>query len=221
MRFLGWPGRAHLLEAWGLSLLNGVWFLVVYGGCDRLTARRTLRVPVHVPAELTIPLVPWTIVLYMSIYLLFLLGPFVLRERAEFRALIGTLASIILVAGICFLLFPASLAFPSPADGELGIWASLFHLADRANLDYNLAPSLHVALSVACVAAFARHAHGIGKGLLWAWAASIAVSTVLTHQHHLLDVASGWLLAILAPHGYRLLKEAASMRRGAQVEPTP
>ncbi|HET9301110.1 MAG TPA: phosphatase PAP2 family protein [Candidatus Polarisedimenticolaceae bacterium] len=217
MRFLGWPGLTRLLEAWCLSLLNFVWFVLVYGGCDRLTARRTLRVPVHVPAELTIPLVPWTIVLYMSIYLLFILGPFVLRERAEFRALIGTLASIILVAGICFLLLPASLAFPSPADGELGIWAPLFHLADRANLDYNLAPSLHVALSVACVAAFARHARGIGKGLLWAWAAAIAVSTVLTHQHHLLDVAGGWLLAILAPRGIPLLQGAAPTWRRAQV----
>ena len=221
MRFLGWPGRAHLLEAWGLSLLNAAWFVLVYGGCDRLTALRALRVPVHVPAELAIPLVPWTIVLYMSIYLLFVLGPFVLRERTEFRALIGTLASIILVAGICFLLFPSSLAFPSPTEAQLGIWAPLFGFADRANLTYNLAPSLHVAVSVACVAAFAHHAGKLGKTLLWAWAAAIAVSTVLTHQHHLLDVASGWLLAILAPHGYPLLNEAASTRRRAQVESAP
>jgi hypothetical protein len=29
------------------------------------------------------------------------------------------------------------------------------------------------------------------------WAVMIAASTVLIHQHHLLDVATGWLLALV------------------------
>jgi len=32
---------------------------------------------------------------------------------------------------------------------------------------------------------------------LWSWAAMIAASTVLIHQHHVLDVATGWLLALI------------------------
>ena len=36
--FLAWPGWRHLVVAWALSLANGVWFGLVFIGCDWLTA---------------------------------------------------------------------------------------------------------------------------------------------------------------------------------------
>jgi membrane-associated phospholipid phosphatase len=195
--FLAWPGWAHLRYAALLSLANTLWFVLVYGGMDSLTARRSFRVPVHFPAELAIPFVPAMTLFYMSIYLLFWMAPFVLRTRREFRALVITMAAAIFCGGIGFLLFPADLAFAPPREEELGIWAGMFHLADKLNLTYNLLPSLHVAFAVICVAIFSARAPATGKVLLWFWAAMVAASTVLIHQHHLLDVATGWLLALV------------------------
>ncbi len=195
-RFIGWPGWPFLRFAWLLSAANGVWFALVYGCCDSLTARRSLRVPIHLPVELAIPLIPGAVVIYMSIYLLFLAGPFIVRERREFTAVIRALALATLIGGVGFLLIPARAAFAPP--GDLGIWAGLFHFADRLNLDHNMVPSLHVALSVCCVSAFARSATPRGRGLLWIWAAAIAASTLLTHQHHLVDVLSGWGTGMVA-----------------------
>jgi membrane-associated phospholipid phosphatase len=194
--FLAWPGWAHLRYAGLLSLANAIWFAAIYGGADALTAHRSFRVPVHCTAELRIPFVPAMTVAYMSLYLLFLLAPFVLRTRREFRAAVFTLAVIIACGGIGFLLFPAQLAFAPPQEGELGAWVGLYHFADALNLTYNLLPSLHVAFAVACVAIFSPRASGTGKALLWSWAILIAASTVLIHQHHVLDVATGWLLAV-------------------------
>jgi membrane-associated phospholipid phosphatase len=193
--FLAWPGWAHLRYAALLSFANTLWFVLVYSGMDALTARRTFRVPVHFPTELAIPFVPAMTLFYMSIYMLFWMAPFVLRTRREFRALVITLAIVIFCGGIGFLLFPADLAFAPPREEDLGIWAAMFHLADKLNLTYNLLPSLHVAFAVICVAIFAARASLVGKVLLWFWAAMVAVSTILIHQHHLLDVATGWLLA--------------------------
>ena len=195
--FLVWPGWAHLRYAGLLSLANTLWFVLVYGGMDFLTARRSFRVPVHFPAELGIPFVPAMTVFYMSLYLLFFLATFILRTRREFRGLVITLALVILCGGIGFLLFPADLAFAPPREENLGIWAGLFHFADTLNLTYNLLPSLHVAFAVVCVAIFSSRAPTAGKVLLWSWATMIAASTVLIHQHHLLDVATGWLLALI------------------------
>jgi membrane-associated phospholipid phosphatase len=195
--FLAWPGWAHLRYAGLLSLANTLWFVLVYGGMDALTARRSFRVPVHFPAELAIPFVPAMTIFYMSVYLLFLLAPFVLRTRREFRALVITLAFAIFCGGIGFILFPADLAFAPPREEDLGIWAGMFHFADTLNLTYNLVPSLHVAFTVVCVAIFSGRAPAAGRMLLWLWAAMIAASTVLIHQHHLLDVATGWLLAVV------------------------
>ena len=195
--FLAWPGWTHLRYAVLLSFVNTLWFVLVYGGMDSLTPRRSFRVPVHFSAELSIPFVPAMTIFYMSIYLLFWMAPFVLRTRREFRALVLTVAFAILCGGIGFLLFPADLAFAPPREEDLGIWAGLFHFADTLNLTYNLLPSLHVAFAVVCVAIFSGRAPAAGRVLLWLWAAMIAASTVLIHQHHLLDVATGWLLALV------------------------
>ena len=196
-RFVARPGWSHLFYAWALSLANGIWFVLVFGGCGFITAHRALRIPIHFAAELKIPFVPGMTTVYMSIYFLFLAGPFILRTRREFRSVIATLATMIGIAGLGFLLVPGQLAFPPPREQDLGIWAGLFHLADRLNLDYDLVPSLHVALSVACITAFCIHTRVIGRTLLWIWAAAIALSTLLTHQHHVIDVVTGWFLATL------------------------
>lgn len=193
---LGWPGWAHLRYAALLSLANTLWFCAVYGGADALTARRGLRVPVHVAAELRIPVVPAMTLVYMSLYPLLLLAPFVLRRRRGLRALVLAIAFAILCAGIGFLLVPAELAFAPTKAEQLGCWAGLFRFADDLNLTYNLVPSLHVTFAALCAAAFSPRAGAPGRALLWTWATLIAASTVLTHQHHLLDVATGWLLGL-------------------------
>lgn len=192
MKFPGW---AHLRYAALLSLANTLWFLIVYGGADLLTARRDFRVPVHFPAELRIPFVPWMTVFYMSVYGLFLLAPFVLRTRREFAWTVSAMAIAIGVSGICFLLFPAELAFAPVREEQLGIWAGLYRAADRLNLTYNLLPSLHVAFAVICAASFSPR--GLPRLALWLWVFLIAASTVLTHQHHVLDAVTGWLLAVV------------------------
>lgn len=210
-RFLGWPGWPHLRFAWLLSALNGVWFAAVYAGCDWLTARRTLRVPIHLPVELSIPLIPGAVVIYMSIYVLFLAGPFIVRERREFAGLIRALALATLIGGAGFLLVPSRAAFAPP--GDLGIWAGLFHFADRLNLDYNMVPSLHVAFSVCCIAAFARYVAPPGRALLWMWGAAIALSTLLTHQHHVVDVITGWGVGLAAQRLANLRDEQWTWRK--------
>jgi membrane-associated phospholipid phosphatase len=195
--FLAWPGGEHLRYAGLLALANTVWFEIVYAGMDALTARRSLRVPVHFAAELRMPLVPAMSLFYMSIYPLFFMAPFVLRTRREFRAVVITLAVIIGCSGIVFLALPAELAYASIREADLGIWAGLYHLSDTLNLTYNLLPSLHVALAVACASVFAPRAPALVKAGLWLWVSLIAASTVLIHQHHVLDVVTGWLLAVV------------------------
>ncbi len=192
--FLAWPGWNHLKFAAVVSLIGAVWFVIVYGGCDAFTAHRVQRLRVHLDAELLIPFIPETVLLYSSIYLLFLAAPFILRQRQDFLRLAIQLDLTILLAGIGFLLIPAQLAFRPESD--LGIFPGLFRFADKLNLTYNLVPSLHVALSVACVAAFAPRASCLGAVCLWAWAVAISASTLLTHQHHVLDVLAGWALGL-------------------------
>src|SRR5215469_3005774 len=103
-RFWGWPGWKHLCFAWLVSLAGLLWFVLVYGGADFLTAHRSFRVRVNLDAELSIPFIPEAAIVYMSIYPLFIAAPFILRKRTEFFALAMTLNITVLIAGFCFLL---------------------------------------------------------------------------------------------------------------------
>jgi hypothetical protein len=62
-------------------------------------------------------------------------------------------------------------------------------------LRYNMVPSLHVALSSVCLAAYATRGGGVVKLLLGVWGAAIVLSTLVTHQHHMIDVVTGLILA--------------------------
>ena len=194
--FFAWPSWAHLRIAWLQTVLVSAWFAFVFVGANWVTAQRVTRVRVHFDAELQIPLIPSFTIIYMSIYGLFLVAPFVLRTRREITSLAVAQTITIFVAGICFLLVPARLAFAPATDLQLGIWRGMFRYADRLNLDYNLVPSLHVALSIVCIELFASHANFTGKCFLRAWGVLIAAATVLTHQHHLVDALTGFLLAL-------------------------
>jgi membrane-associated phospholipid phosphatase len=196
-RFWGWPDLPTLRTFVWAGLGGACWFALIFGGSDFVTSHRTLRVAIHFETERRIPFVPAAVWVYMTIYALVLMAPFVLRSPQRLIALAATHATVVLVAGIGFLLFPADLAYQStiaPAEG--GATAGLYRFADWLNLDYNLLPSLHVALSVTCVAAYAPHARRFGRVILWSWAIAVALSTIFTHFHHVLDALSGFMLGL-------------------------
>jgi membrane-associated phospholipid phosphatase len=192
--FLAWPGWAHFRYAAGRMCLVSIWFALIYGGSDWLTAQRTWRVPIHTAFELRIPLMPSFMVFYVSLYGLFLAVPFVLRTKAEIDLLARHQMTVIAIAGVCFLVLPADLAYPAATD--LGRWERLFRWADDLNLDHNLVPSLHVAMSAVSIKHYSSNASTAVRWSLLIWGWLIAVSTILTHQHHLLDAVAGYALAI-------------------------
>jgi membrane-associated phospholipid phosphatase len=193
--FLRLPTSGHLRHALLLSAAVSVWFGLVYGGADWLAHHHCYRVRLHFDAELRVPFVPAAVVGYMSVYLLFIMAPFVLRTGRELTALVVGLTVEIGVAGIGFLLLPADNLFPTP--GEMGGWSPLVWFAQWLALDYNFAPSLHVAMGTLCAAAYARQAPPLYRAALWLWAGMIGLSTLLLHQHYIIDIVTGYLLAFV------------------------
>lgn len=201
-RFWHWPGWTRLGETGLLGCVVALWWLLIYGGANWVTDQHFLRLQVHLPFEPQLPFVPVAVLGYMSLYPLFWMAPFVLRTRRELHALLLSQAAIILAAGISFILLPVENAFPPLQD--LGRWTEIVLFAKRIALAHNWLPSLHVGLGVVCVAVYASYAEVIGAAALWCWSAVIAVSTLLLHQHYLIDVIAGYGLALGGVHwGYR------------------
>jgi hypothetical protein len=199
--FVGWPGRAHLADATRCVALVTLLFATVYGAGDFVTAQRAQRLHLFSHAELAIPFWTPAILVYDSVYLWFLLVPFVLRTRASLRHLARAIALATGVAGVAFVALPAEIGFPPPV--VRGPLAGIFALTDAVNLDYNLVPSLHVCFTILCAQAFWPTAPRRVRVILIGGAAALALSTLLAHQHHVLDVVTG---AGLAPAAFSLAR---------------
>jgi protein-tyrosine phosphatase len=172
----------------GLSAL----FLVVYGWCNWFTAHRANVPTLFFEWERSIPFVPWMFVPYMSIDLFFVGAPFLCRRNRELAAFSKRITAALLIAALCFLLFPLRFAFERPpAVGWLGVMFDWFRAMDQP---YNLLPSLHIAFCTILAEHYARHLRGPLRPASNIWFVLIALSAVLTYQHHVMDVVAGFAL---------------------------
>jgi hypothetical protein len=178
-----------LVVSAGLSAL----FLIVYSGCNWITAHRANVGTFYFEWERKIPFEPFFILPYMSIDLFFVGAPFLCRTDRELSVLAKRIGAAIIVAGICFLLFPLRFAFPRPhVDGWLG---ALFDWFRGMDAPYNLLPSLHAAFTLILCDIYFRHTRGFVRVAIMTWFVLIALSPILTYQHHLVDIVGGFVLA--------------------------
>lgn len=190
---------------WGLACLllalAGAFFFFSYGFANWLASQRAEVPSFHFEWERGIPFLPWTIVPYWSIDLLYGLSFFLWRSRAALLTHVKRLVLAQLVSVACFIAFPLRFSFARPdADGLPG---QLFTLLGGFDLPFNQAPSLHISLLVILWVAFAAHLRGGWRWLLHGWFALIGISVLTTWQHHLIDVPTGalvgWLCVYLFP----------------------
>lgn len=187
--------RTYLL--W--SFRAGVAFFAVYPAMNWLTSRRT---PLHLylTGELAIPFVPWFIWPYLSMYALFVLPLFFIPAE-RMPALGKQLIAGCLVSAVLFLLFPAELGFARQVPKSYGaIYAGMFDI-DRP---YNLVPSLHVIWSALIALACIDFARIPLKIALFAWLCVVVASTVLVHQHHLIDVIAALAIVFFLRRQYEV-----------------
>ena len=78
---------------------------------------------------------------------------------------------------------------------------------------YNLLPSLHAAFTLILLDIYFRHTRGFIRVATMTWFVLIALSPVLTYQHHLIDIVGGFVLAGYCFYLFReLYARAASCR---------
>ena len=172
----------------------GIAFFSIYPSCNWLTSRRTNYFNLYLEGELSLPFVPEFMLVYLSMYILFAMPPFFLNV-VELNALGKQLISGTLISGLIFLFLPAKLRFirSVPQDGFYGpLYSTLFSL----DMPHNMVPSLHVVFSALILFSIAATMRTIAQKLFWyGWLVLICVSTLLVHQHHLLDVITGLAIA--------------------------
>jgi protein-tyrosine phosphatase/membrane-associated phospholipid phosphatase len=180
-----------------LSLL----FVIIYGSCNWIAAHRTDVGTWYYGWEKYIPFVPLMIVPYMSIDLFFVTAPFLCVNREELRVFARRIAFTILVAGGFFLAMPLKFGMPLPE--PVGWTGALFKFLHTFDQPTNLFPSLHIAFRTILASLYARHSKGIVRVASHIWFSLIGFSTLLTYQHHFVDIVGGFILATMAFYIFR------------------
>lgn len=153
----------------------------------------------HVPAiawDAAIPLVPAWSVVYGSLFLAALLPVFVVHQQELVRRVILAFLSVWLFAYVCFIAWPTVTPRPRELAGD-DFFTWLLRGIHGADIRYNCFPSLHVAQCFLAAFAVDRVHRGVGR-FAFAWATLVALATLFTKQHYVLDAIAGVVMAWVA-----------------------
>lgn len=162
--------------------------LAVYGYLNRTMPH---RVDFYTSLDAAIPFMPWTIVVYMSMYLLFALASLTVNGR-DFLKGMSALLVVCLISFLGFVLFTSHYPRPSPTVIEQPWLRTAFVWMFGFDQPGNTFPSLHVGTTATAALMLWNKP---GRWIWAVWAVLICLSTVTVKQHYVADVAGGLLVA--------------------------
>ena len=179
-----------------LPLVAFIWNQVIYQGAFFLTASRH-HFDFALPVDSTIPLIPWTIVIYYGCFLHWGLHYICVaklgnRNTRQFYAADFRIKS---VSFLFFLCLPTVMHRPEVTG--TGFWNDAIRFLYWMDKPYNLFPSIHCSVSWLCWISVRKNTQVPKWYRYFALIAAIAVclSTLTTRQHVLVDIAGGLLVA--------------------------
>lgn len=162
---------------------------------DLAAQHRDLHVP-EIFLDRLIPLAPAWSVVYGALFLAPLLPVCVVHQQELVRRTILAFLMIWLMAYAVFLAYPTMTSRPEDFAGE-GFFAAALRFIYDSDVQYNCFPSLHVAQCYLAMFVVDRVHRGVGKAA-FVWATLVALSTLFTKQHYVVDVVGGVFLAWVA-----------------------
>jgi membrane-associated phospholipid phosphatase len=158
-----------------------------------------------------IPFIPMAILPYLSFFLLMPWTLFVfLAERERlYREMAYSIMSACVVSYTAYFLYQTTIIRPNVA--SMGFINELVALVYMIDPPYSCFPSLHTSISTILAVYWLRSPSRV-KYFVLPWSLTIILSTLMTKQHHLLDVIGGIAL------GAVISLVAAKLHRVSQGE---
>lgn len=158
----------------------------------------------------SVPLIPWTFVVYISDYILVMSVVFILKDRSDFNSLGRLVFTGFLICGLFFILYPTR--YPRPVYPQVDNPLVAFAMGLISNLDKpnNCFPSNHVVMTGLAVWSLRKRT----RLFFWytLWATAIFLSTLTTKQHYFIDVLGGiGIVGLVAWLEYRVFSKVVTV----------
>lgn len=169
-----------------------------------MTGWHNIRLPLATALDHEVPRVPFFLIAYVSLYPM-ILWAFHVQHSSQLY--LKKMLAAVFLGAVIHLMVPGRLDFPRvPPEGIFSLPFELLYALDKP---HNLAPSLHVVFACFSASQLSR-AHPGGRPLFLGWCVLIVASTVLTHQHHLIDVVTGWAFFLVVERIFRQSKQPSA-----------
>jgi hypothetical protein len=190
------PPALILARAWRAKVAATAailgYYLAGYFALNRLPFAVFHDVPA-VPVLDDLPLIPWTVVVYNSVFLLGALGIWLLpRERDVGRHVAATIIAFT-VNYVAFAVYPTRIDRPPLPEGP-SLWVWVLDGVRGLDAPQTCLPSLHITNCGLAVLALWGTRWGPWSLL---WSLAIAASTLTTGQHLFLDLPAGAIPPII------------------------
>ena len=168
-----------------------------------------LFVPSYLPMfsfEKAIPFMDWTVWVYVSDYLYIGLAFMLFSEKENMNKIYYSQMLLLFVSMIIFFMLPTTYPRPMAVEysGITGMMLNLLHSSDTPG---NACPSIHVAMTFLAGFGFLKEKRYL-LTVFMIWAILISLSTITVKQHYVLDVVSGFIVAIIFYYlGQRFIRE--------------
>jgi len=139
------------------------------------------------------PLIPWTIVVYHSVYVLSALGIWLHQNQTALRVYLGAVLVGYTISYIIFAFYPTYIERPQlPESGSMWLWA--VDLTWSVDQPHTCFPSLHMVNCFVPVSAFFKTRLGVP---LLLWSIVIAASAITVRQHFFWDLPTGSAIGVI------------------------
>ena len=170
-----------------LTLLG---WLVIYFFVNRLQVDPVRRIDLGTELDWKTPYIPLFALVYFSTYIFVVQPFFILSNTRQFYLMLISFVSVSVVSSLIHATVPSKIErVEQVTAGGLSGW--MLGLFQKTCKPYGNFPSMHVGLSVPVVIANFMAAGAIAGSIMLVWAVLIAVSTLYTKQHYILDVCAG------------------------------
>lgn len=215
----------HLLE--NKKTIIGLLIFIFCESCYSFTNYLTNGMQPHTlplsSIDHAIPFFPMTVWIYLSEIIICVAAFYSAKDINNLARYLSSIMTITIISVICFIFFPTvfpRLHFPLPVDLDQ-YTLGLFNWLRRVDYPTNCLPSLHVCYSYLASFVFLQEQRAKFP-FYFIWASLIAISTLTTKQHYLLDVIVGLFFAYgiyrlflyLIPRDYPVLGQRTSQESG-------
>ena len=177
------------LSALALTLAG---WLAIYFFVNRLRVDPNRRIDLGTKFDRKIPYVPLFALVYFSTYIFVVQPFFILSDARQFYWMLTSFVSISVISSLIHATVPSKIErVEEVTTGGFSGWA--LGLFQKTCKPYGNFPSMHVGLSVPVAAVNFMAGGPVIGSIMLVWAVLIAVSTLFTKQHYILDVLAGFI----------------------------